>query len=119
MAFMMSCAVLDIDEFIAACRDVYFATEDFGLSRFIVVNGGLFHLFEEKSATEKNEVNRELFAKCQRLCGDNIETALANLPLFLPPSGEMVEALVLGVSQPCPVLSTRLHPLTLTGNLRY
>ncbi|KAL1913209.1 hypothetical protein Sste5344_000756 [Sporothrix stenoceras] len=98
MAFMMSCAVLDIDEFIAACRDVYFATEDFALSRFIVVNGGLFHLFEEKAATHNSEAEREMFAKCQRLCGDNIETALANLPLFLPPSGEMVEALVLGVT---------------------
>lgn len=99
MAFMMSCAILDIDEFIAACRDVYFATEEFALSRFIVVNGGLFYLFEEKVATHKSEAEREMFAKFQRLCGDNMETALANLPLFLAPSGEMVEALVLGVSR--------------------
>ena len=99
MAFMMSCAILNIDEFVAACRDVYFATEDFALSRFIVVNGGLFYLFEEKASTLKGEAEREMFAKYQRLCGDNIDTALANLPLFLSPSGEMVEALVLGVSR--------------------
>ncbi|CAK7211776.1 hypothetical protein SBRCBS47491_001231 [Sporothrix bragantina] len=102
MAFNMSCSFLDVDDFIEACRDVYFATEDFGVSRFIIVNGGLYYLFEEKVATHKGDckstTERDMFAKYQRLCGDNLETALANLPLFLPPSGEMVEALVLGVT---------------------
>ncbi|CAK7234779.1 hypothetical protein SEUCBS140593_009060 [Sporothrix eucalyptigena] len=101
LAFKMSCSFLDVDDFIEACRDVYFATEDFGLSRFIIVNGGLFYLFEEKAATHKGggrDSERAMFTKYQRLCGDNLETALANLPLFLPPSGEMVEALVVGVT---------------------
>ncbi|CAK7231948.1 hypothetical protein SCUCBS95973_008096 [Sporothrix curviconia] len=109
MAFNMSCSFLNVSDFIEACRDVYFATEDFGLSRFIIVNGGLYYLFEEKAAVHKSSsgnssassassAERDLCAKYQRLCGDNVETALANLPLFLPPSGEMVEALVLGVT---------------------
>ena len=108
MAFNMSCSFLFVDDFVEACRDVYFATEDFGLSRFIVVNGGLYYLFEEKVAAyrsdRRNSAERDLLARYQRLCGDNLETALANLPLFLPASGEMVEALVLGVSCCSPLL---------------
>jgi hypothetical protein len=34
------------------------------------------------------------------MCRDNVETALANMPFFLPPKMETIEALLLGV---CPL----------------
>ncbi|CAK7243835.1 MAG: hypothetical protein STHCBS139747_005363 [Sporothrix thermara] len=75
MAFNMSCSFLFVDDFVEACRDVYFATEDFGLSRFIVVNGGLYYLFEEKAtyAIENSkftlawQLNSAAAAMCQTL----------------------------------------------------
>lgn len=63
---------------------------------FIIVNTGLYYLFQEKSVMDPSKSEEHL--KYHYLCRDNLETALANLPLFLPPKREMVEALLLGVS---------------------
>lgn len=96
MAFMMSCAFITIEGFIESCRKVYFATEDYSIAVFIIVNAGLYYLFQEKSVT--GESIREEYLKYHYLCRDNLETALANLQLLLPPKREMIEALLLGAS---------------------
>lgn len=96
MTFMMSCAFITVEDFIESCRKVYFATEDYSIATFIIVNAGLYHLFQEKSVMD--EPRSEEYLKYRYLCRDNLETALANLPLLLPPRREMIEALLLGVS---------------------
>jgi hypothetical protein len=94
---MMSCVFISVDDFVESCRKVFFATEDYSLETFIIVNAGLHHLFEEKSVT--GESMSEEFVKYHYLCRDNLETALANLPFFFHPKKEIIEALLLGVSQ--------------------
>lgn len=93
----MSCTFITVEEFIDACQKVYFATKDYGIPIFIIVNAGLYYLFQEKAMT--NESRSEEFLKYHHLCRDNLETALTNLPLLLSPTREMIEALLLGVSQ--------------------
>lgn len=95
MTFMTSCAFVPIDEFIESCRKVFFATEDYSIAIFIIVNAGLYHLFQEK-AMATNSMREELL-KYHYLCRDNMETALSNLPFFLPPKKETIMALLLGV----------------------
>lgn len=94
--FMASAAFISVDDFVESCRKVFFATEDYSMETFIIVNAGLHQLFEEKSVT--GDSTSEAFVKYHYLCRDNLETALANLPFFLHPKREMVEALLLGVS---------------------
>ncbi|OAA65686.1 Transcription factor [Niveomyces insectorum RCEF 264] len=100
--FMMSCAFIDINDFIEACRNVYFATEDIGLPLFIMVNAGLYYLLQEKIAVGSEDTAKraecDTLAAYELLCRANLETALVNLPLFLPPSPEMVKALLLGAT---------------------
>ncbi|CRG84816.1 putative transcriptional regulatory protein PB24D3,01 [Talaromyces islandicus] len=96
MTFMMSCAFISIDDFVESCRKVFFATDDYSMETFIIVNAGLHHLFEEKSVT--GDSMSEEYVKYHYLCRDNLETALANLPFFLHPRKEIIEALLLGVT---------------------
>lgn len=95
MTFMMSCSFLRVDQFVETCRRVYFAVDGYSISTFIIVNAGLYYLFRENSIDEATI--REKYSRYQYLCRDNLETALANLPLLLPPRAETVEALLLGV----------------------
>lgn len=77
---------------------MYFATEDFNLSTFIIVNAGLYYLFQEKYIiTDENSGTAAESLAYHHMCRDNLETALANLPFFLPPKMETIEALLLGV----------------------
>ncbi len=99
MTFMMSCAFVTIDDFIESCQKVYFATEDYSTAVFITVNAGLYYLFQEKSVLV--EARSEEHLKYHYLCRDNLETALATLPLLLPSRKDMIEALLLGVSVVC------------------
>ena len=96
MTFIMSCAFITVEDFIESCRKVYFATEDYSIAIFIIANAGLYYLFQEKSVMDESK--SEEYLKYHYLCRDNLETALANVPLLLPPRKEMIEALLLGVS---------------------
>ncbi|KIW29830.1 uncharacterized protein PV07_05617 [Cladophialophora immunda] len=96
MIFMMTCTFITAESFIESCRKVYFATEDYSTACFIVVNAGLFYLFQEKLFMD--EANSQEYREYHYLCRDNLETALANLPLLLPRNKEMIEALLLGVT---------------------
>lgn len=78
---------------------MYFATEDYSLSTFIVVNAGLTYLFMEKAMTATDTKSAELL-KYHYRCRDNLETALSNLPLLMPARLETIKALILGVRIP-------------------
>lgn len=97
--FTLMCTFIAVDDFVDCCRRVYFATEDYSLATFIVVNAGLFYLFQEK-ATRTDEAQAEKLIEYRNLCRDNLETALMALPLFMPARKESIEALLLAVSVP-------------------
>lgn len=79
---------------------VYFATEDISDSLFLIVNIGLCNLFAEQHALNPDPGRRDEYHSYIELCRINIETGLANLPLWMTPKVENVQALLLGVSKP-------------------
>jgi hypothetical protein len=96
VTFTLICAFIAVEDFTDSCRKVYFATDDFSLTTFIVVNAGLYYLFQEKFIMNENDAAAAECMSYHHMCRDNFETGLANLPFFLPPKMESVEALLLG-----------------------
>ncbi|KAK4133515.1 hypothetical protein BT67DRAFT_52832 [Trichocladium antarcticum] len=95
VSFATICTFIAADNFTDQCRKVYFATEDYSLMRWGVVNAGLYFLFQEKACLA-DDAPRARFLEYQALCRDNLETALTNLPLLLPARRESLEVLLLG-----------------------
>jgi len=96
VTFTLICAFIAIADFTESCRKVYFATDDYSVGTFIIVNAGLYYLFQEKSIQYPSKAAE--FLKYHYKCRDNLETALGSLPLLLTQKRENVEALLLGVS---------------------
>lgn len=95
------CCFMAVENFAEACRRVYFALEDFSHANFIIVNMGLYYLFQEKAVVaggSGDTAGRDRYTGYYRLCRDNLETGLANLRFFLGASMENIEALLLGAS---------------------
>lgn len=92
------CCFMAVENFAEACRRVYFALEEFSQATFIIVNAGLYYLFQEKSVTAESDAAVREYTGYYELCRDNLETGLANLKFFLGASMETIEALLLGAS---------------------
>lgn len=92
------CCFMAVENFAEACRRVYFALDDFSQATFIIVNAGLYYLFQEKSVTAESDAAVAEYTAYYELCRDNLETGLANLKFFLGASMETIEALLLGAS---------------------
>lgn len=92
-----------METFTEYCRKVYFATDDFDLATFIVVNGGLFYAFGGRALVPEeidDPVDREECSiKYRNMCADNMVAALGSLSLFMPANAVNIEALLLGVSR--------------------
>ena len=95
--FTSLCALAAITDFASVCQKVYFATEDFSDSTFLIVNTGLYNLFTEQETLVPDPLRRAEYRSIVSICQSNVETILANLPLFLSPKTENVQALLLGV----------------------
>lgn len=78
------------------CLNVYFS-ENHSEYDFITVNGGLYSLFTDYAAQIPQEERKEYY-EYARMCKVNLETCLANLPLHLPASSDVIVALLFGVS---------------------
>jgi hypothetical protein len=100
--FSFNCSVVGITDISHLCRMVYFPTEDFSHATFIIVNSLMYNLFIEYASQveEGSQSQTQEYIAYARLAQSNLETTLANLPLFLSPKTENVQALVLGVFQP-------------------
>ncbi|CAH0014840.1 unnamed protein product [Clonostachys rhizophaga] len=94
--FNFVCHITGLLDFDSLCRMVYFPTEDISLCHFIVVNAGLYNLFVEQGALAKDQAHQDEYRAYGLLCQANMETALANLPFFLSPKIETIQALILG-----------------------
>lgn len=93
------CCFLTVDEVIEFCQKIYFATEKFNLATFIIVNGVLHYLFNEKALVQQDANVKAEYIKYGTICKENLEMALANLNLFMPARMENIQALLLGVSR--------------------
>lgn len=96
MSFATICTFVATGPFAECCSKVYFATEDYSLMTWGTVNAGLYFLFQERAPFAETPALRAQYLEYQALCRDNLETALANLPLLMPARHESVEILLLG-----------------------
>ncbi|KAF4508921.1 hypothetical protein G6O67_005242 [Ophiocordyceps sinensis] len=94
--FTVMCALVGLSDFANLCRLVYFATEDFSDATFTIVNAMLYNLFMEQHALATDPMVRDEYHAYMQRCRANLETCLANTPLFLSAKIENVQALVLG-----------------------
>lgn len=94
------CGLAGIRDFTALCRDIYFPTEDYSDSLFIIVCYILYNMFMEQRVMVKGPAEQVEYSGYLTMLRANIETGLANLPLFVSPKLETVQALYLGVSLP-------------------
>ncbi|KAK3331291.1 hypothetical protein B0H66DRAFT_94539 [Apodospora peruviana] len=98
VTFTLICAFISVEDFTENCRKVYFATEDYSLATFIIVNTGLCYLFQEKSTVATTEARAAELLKHHATCRNNLETALSTLPMLMPARMDNVKALLLGAS---------------------
>ncbi|KAK4157365.1 hypothetical protein C8A00DRAFT_40210 [Chaetomidium leptoderma] len=94
-SFATICTVIAAENFADRCSKVYFATEDYSLITWGIVNAVLYFLLQDK-ASLADEAQRAQLLEYQSLCRDNLETALTNLPLLLPVRKDTIELLLLG-----------------------
>lgn len=86
------------EDFKGRCRKVYFRTDEYTCCSYIIVNAALYYLFLEEAYMSDDEERRGTYTEYYQICQTNLETALGNLPMFLPAHCETIEALHLGVS---------------------
>ncbi|KAF6834065.1 fungal specific transcription factor domain-containing protein [Colletotrichum plurivorum] len=91
------CSFLHLDHFTDLCLKVYFSPGEFNEAEFIIVNAGLESLYMDMIMTGKaTEQQKEEYTNMGTMCRGNLETALANLPLHLPATMDMIVALLFG-----------------------
>ncbi|GIJ85287.1 hypothetical protein Asppvi_004143 [Aspergillus pseudoviridinutans] len=124
-AFACYFPFLSVDDFIQKCREVYFATEDYSDTTFMVANCGLYYIFLEYSFLAESPQIRDDYQKYMLLCRKNFETVLADLTLLMPARPESVEALTLGaihateISKPSFAWALTSNAARLCQNLGY
>ncbi|TLS21368.1 uncharacterized protein PpBr36_10205 [Pyricularia pennisetigena] len=89
-------AFLDMDEFIALCKNVYFATEEFSEATFIIVNAGLYHMFASEFDATNDEALRQQYCAYEDQLQSNLDAAFLRLPLCLPATMMNIKALLIG-----------------------
>lgn len=90
-------ALTGVEHFSSLCRMVYFPADDFSQATFAIVNSGLYNLFMEQSTLCTEQDKQVEYQSYAQMAQANLETYLANLPLFMSARIENVQALLLGV----------------------
>ncbi|KAJ2981514.1 hypothetical protein NUW58_g6669 [Xylaria curta] len=93
--FFVDLPIFDQDEFIAMCRDIYFATEPISIWTWVCVNVGLYHLFRGLSEANCKRLGTTLdvMRGHARIPRSNAEAALQSLRMCSEPSTESCRAL--------------------------
>ncbi|KAI0105297.1 hypothetical protein GGR51DRAFT_571963 [Nemania sp. FL0031] len=118
--FFIDLPLFDTDEFIAMCRDIYFATEPISLWTWICVNVGLYNLFAGISEANCKRLGTtvETMRSHMKIPRTNAEAALRSLRLCSEPSTESCRALAVLV---CAVLAslTKMITIILTAQANF
>ncbi|EFX04956.1 c6 zinc finger domain containing protein [Grosmannia clavigera kw1407] len=118
VTFPMVCAFGSVDGLTEHCRRLYLPVreDDVSFEAFLTVNAALFFLFKDKMALAVHTGDQEAvvrFLALRNSCRDNVETALAHMPLVLAPRPQGLLALVLGagygIEMSRPGLASRLN----------
>jgi hypothetical protein len=74
--------ILPLTKFTHICQNIYFSVDGYSDTDFILANGYLSYIFFENLVVSK----QPNFAEYSQLCRENLETALAKLPVLTPSS---------------------------------
>ena len=90
---------LSLERLTTLCQKIYFPTEEFTIATFITVHVCLLNLFRELTQVEIQDLNLSVGEReaIFGVCLKNAETAVRNLRLYMPPTFDNIEALMLGV----------------------
>ena len=90
---------LTLQRFQELCQRVYFPTEDYSISVWIIVHCGLFYLFwcADKSTLPKFGLTAEDVDQCRKHSAVNAESAIQRLRVCTDPTLDNTEALILAV----------------------
>ncbi|KAF5678495.1 C6 transcription factor [Fusarium heterosporum] len=94
--FTFVCYFVGISDFSNLCRMVYFPSDDFTDSTFVIVNVGLYYLFLEQHSLAMDRALKDEFASHLHTSRVNLETGLANMSLFMSVKIETVQSLIMG-----------------------
>src|SRR3569833_899265 len=93
--FSLAISVVSAERFSDYCRRVYFATDDVTPCLFVIVNTGLFYLFQEAAATldtSTSDDNRAAeYQGYAETCRRNLENGFTNLTKYQTTSQENKE----------------------------
>lgn len=95
---------IDFEQFNELCKKVYFATEDYSVATFTLVNGGLYHLFKGLASLQGKEFPEA--SENVNICRTNLEYALSRFNIFTAATSENLQALLIGVGYPLPCVSS-------------
>ncbi|KAK3215062.1 hypothetical protein GRF29_19g2086471 [Pseudopithomyces chartarum] len=84
--------ILPLTEFTHICQNIYFSVDGYSDTDYILANGYLSYIFFENLVVSE----QPNFAEYSQLCRENLETALAKLPVLTPSSMNVIAALTLG-----------------------
>ncbi|ROT38994.1 fungal-specific transcription factor domain-containing protein [Sodiomyces alkalinus F11] len=87
--------LIPMQHFSEVCLGVYFA-DDYSEADFISANAGLHCMFQDYANMHAAGSEKEEYLRFARMCRENLETALANLPLHLPTTSDSIIALLFG-----------------------
>ena len=97
--FFLEYPLLTIQSFTDLCKKVYFPTEEYSISVWIMVHCGLFYLFwhcDKALYAELGMTSKDMEA-CRQQCASNAESAVQRLRICMEPTLENAEALILAV----------------------
>ncbi|KAI5463944.1 hypothetical protein BGZ63DRAFT_421035 [Mariannaea sp. PMI_226] len=94
--FTFICYFVGVADFSGLCRIVYFPTDDFSEATFIIVNAGLYYMFLEQHSFAQDKATKEQYEPYIQTCRINLETAFANMSMFVSAKIDTVQALLLG-----------------------
>ncbi|KAK5789366.1 hypothetical protein VI817_008490 [Penicillium citrinum] len=87
---------LTIDYFIEKCQEVYFATDDYTESAYIITTLCLYSILIEYQYLGHGQISNDDYLHYIQLCKNNVEAALANLNVLMPSTYDSIVALTLG-----------------------
>ncbi len=90
------------------CRKVYFAIDEYTHTDYILALGFLSYMFSEHRVSTGTESSGDY----GQMCRDALSEALSRLPFILPPTLEVIAALLIAVGQ----IIHQPHSTILTNN---
>lgn len=116
--FFYDVPIIEEQEFVALCQTVCFPTEPYSLSKWIVVNVGLYSLFHSLSARHYDEldVTHEEVQEFLRQLAANADAAVQDLRLFSEPSFETCSALIM-IVRDCSPRRMELRLIAFAGRI--